>query len=140
MLSPRLEVLKILNQTSQLLDCDYYVNCQDPPVLLSPLGTGGSDASTQVEAWGEPAGPLSVLWQITTDCVLCQTSRAGVELKTFTLSHYSSKCLLSIRGAGAEEEQGRTGCLGPEGLMGEQPWSKNTGGREGDGRESTLSV
>ena len=67
-----------------------------------------------------------------------QTSRAGVELKMFTLSHYSSKYLLSVRGAGAEEEQGQTGCLGPEGLMGEQPWSKDTGGQEGDGRQSTL--
>ena len=73
-------------------------------------------------------------------CVLYQTSRAGVELKMFTLSHYSSKYLLSVRGAGAEEEQGQTGCLGPEGLMGEQPWGKDTGGREGDGRESTLSM
>lgn len=54
---------------SHFLDCDYHVSGQDPPVLLSPLETGGSDASTQADvgvsvvlakAWGEPAGPLSV--------------------------------------------------------------------------------
>lgn len=47
-------------------------------------------------------------------------------MKTFTFSHYSSN--IFVRGAGAEEEQGQTGCLGPEGLMGEHLWNKDTGG------------
>lgn len=78
------------------------------------------------KAWGEPAGPLSSgKLPLTAFYVRL---RAGVELKTFTFSHYSSKYLLSVRGAGAEEEQGQTGCLGPEGLMGEHLWNKDTGG------------
>lgn len=45
--------------------------------------------------------------------------RVSPDTLTCDFSHYSSKYLLSVRGAGAEEEQGQTGCLGPEGLMGE---------------------
>ena len=72
------------------------------------------------KAWGEPAGPLSAANY--TDCVLRQTSRAGVKWsRKRSPFHYFSEYLRSIRGAGAEEEQGQTGCLRPEGLMGELP-------------------